>query len=87
MRVVDLLQVVHVAEQQQERAGCAATTCQSLVEHARVEDAGEEVALRELAKLSEVAPVLVGEPADEGAAGGIRDEADHCRSSEDIAGR
>ena len=84
--VVDLLEIVHVAEKQQERAGRAAATCQSLVEHACVEEAGEEVAFRKLAKLFHVAPVLVCEPADESAAGGVRDEADHGGIGEDLAG-
>ena len=87
MRVVDQLEVVHVGKEQQEGAGSAAATCQGIVEHARVEDAGEEVTFRELAKLSEVPPVLVREPADQDAARGVGDEADHGRSGEDVARR
>ena len=87
VRVVDQLQVVHVGKQQQERAASATATCQGIVEHACVEDAGEKVTFRELAKLSEVPPMLVREPADQEAAGGVGDEADHGRSGEDVARR
>ena len=44
---------------------CVTAPCKHLVEHARIEEAGEEVAFRELAQLFEVAPVLAREPADQ----------------------
>ena len=48
VRVVHQLEVVHVAEQEQERPSCLTPPRERLVEDACVEDPGEEVAVREL---------------------------------------
>ena len=87
MRVVDELQVVHVGEQEQERTSRAAPPCERFVEHTGVENAGEKVALCELAQLLEVVTMLVGEPADEQSAAGVVHEADRGRVREDVRGR
>src|SRR5947208_2362380 len=49
MRVVDLLQVVHISQQEDEWPACVTASSERFVEHARVEDAGEEVTLGQLA--------------------------------------
>ena len=76
VRVVDRLEVVHVAEEQHERIAGVAEAREHLVEDARVEDARQEVAFGEVAQLLDVAAVLGPEPADECAARRERDEAD-----------
>ena len=79
MRVVEQLQVVHVSEHEQERRFRVAAPAEHLVEDTGVQEAGQEVAVGKLSQLFEVAPVLVREPADQDAAGGVGDEADRRR--------
>src|SRR6478735_9021104 len=54
VRVVHRLEAVHVAEQQDEGLAVRTPARERLVEDARVQDVGEEVALREVAELHDV---------------------------------
>src|SRR4029453_13053008 len=65
VRVVQRLQVVKVAEQEQERRSVCASARERLVEDPRVENAREEVAVGELFQAVHVPEVLVRKPADE----------------------
>src|ERR671936_2289436 len=76
--VVYLFEVVHVAEQEDEGTAGPAPASEGLVEDARVQDAGEEVALGERAELFGVSPVLIREPADERATRRVGHKTD-CR--------
>jgi undecaprenyl-phosphate 4-deoxy-4-formamido-L-arabinose transferase len=87
VRVVDELEVVHVAEQEQERFPRLTPPGERLVEHAGVEDPGEEVAVGELAQLLDVAAMLAREPSDQHAAGAVGEESHYCRGRHDVACR
>lgn len=65
VRVVDLLQVVHVTEEESEPPSGCAPPCERFVEHAGVQEIREEVPFGELAELRDVRAVLTGEPADD----------------------
>ncbi len=87
VRVVQQLQVVHVAEHEEEGLVCVTTPGERFVEDARVQETGEKVSFGQLAQLVEVASVLICEPTDEETAGRVGHEPDRGRKGEDVSSR